>query len=285
MIVERLGKLKSIEVPGWFIAIPFIDRIAYVIDMREKAIEVLPQRAITRDNVSLEVAGNVFVEFDDPERAAYGSFNPLYAVRQNAQSSMRAAIGHLELDEILHTREQINSKVAADLQPLQDSWGMIIKRYEITEITPDRHISDAMDKQAAAERTRREQIKGAEGDKQSAVLQSEGVKIKLTNESEGEKIRITNEAEADKIRVLLEAEAQAESMLLVAQAQAQGVELLAKAMENSKYGKEAAQLGVAEEYIKMYGKMGAQSNTMIFSEKPADVNSLIAQAATVLTKS
>jgi regulator of protease activity HflC (stomatin/prohibitin superfamily) len=90
MIVERLGKLHAVHEPGWFIALPFIDTIAYRIDMREKAIEIEPQRAITKDNVSLSIAGNVFIEFKDPVQAAYGSFNPLYAVRQNAQSSMRA---------------------------------------------------------------------------------------------------------------------------------------------------------------------------------------------------
>jgi len=160
------------------------------------------------DLVALSIAGNVFVEFSDPVQAAYGSFNPLYAVRQNAQSSMRAAIGHLELDEILHAREEINNRVHADLSAIEDTLGMKCKRYEITDIIPDRHIAEAMDKQAAAERSRREQIKGAEGDKQSAVLKSEGFKIKLINESEGEMIRITNEAEANKTKVLLAAQAE-----------------------------------------------------------------------------
>jgi regulator of protease activity HflC (stomatin/prohibitin superfamily) len=209
-----------------FFAVPFVDSISYVIDMRcnqksilpqvfwnlavlrtllsqstrlktvassmscftqirEKAIEIEPQMAITKDNVSLFIAGNVFVQFDDPRQAAYGSFNPLYAVKQNAQSSMRSAIGHMELDEILHAREKINSRVQSDLSTIVADLGLKCKRYEITQITPDKHIADAMDRQAAAERSRREQIKGAEGDKQSAVLQSEGYKIKLINESEG----------------------------------------------------------------------------------------------------
>jgi regulator of protease activity HflC (stomatin/prohibitin superfamily) len=280
MIVERLGKLQSIKNPGFFIAIPGIDTIAYIIDMREKAIEIEPQMAITKDNVSLLIAGNVFVEFNDPIKAAYGSFNPLYAVKQNAQSSMRAAIGHLELDEILHAREKINNKVHADLVNIVPDLGLKCKRYEITEITPDKHIADAMDKQAAAERSRREQIKGAEGDKQSAVLKSEGFKIKLINESEGEMIRITNEAEANKQKTLLAYQAEAEGMLEVAKAEALSIELLAAAMSKPN-GDEAARLRVADEYIKMYGEMGKASNTMIFSQNPADMNSLMAQAASV----
>jgi regulator of protease activity HflC (stomatin/prohibitin superfamily) len=237
--------------------------------------------AITKDNVSLFIAGNVFVQFDDPRQAAYGSFNPLYAVKQNAQSSMRSAIGHMELDEILHAREKINSKVQADLSTIVADLGLKCKRYEITQITPDKHISDAMDRQAAAERSRREQIKGAEGDKQSAVLQSEGYKIKLINESEGEMIRITNEAEANKKRVTLAFEAEAYGMLALARAQAESIELIASAM-NKPFGEQAARLRCAEEYIKMYGEMGKQSNTMIFSQNPADMGYLMAQAAAVL---
>ncbi|CAM9501542.1 unnamed protein product, partial [Discosporangium mesarthrocarpum] len=155
MVVERLGKLHSIQNPGWFIAIPFFDHIAYRIDMRERNIEIAPQGAITKDNVSVEVSGNLYVQFMDPERAAYGNANPLYGVRQHAQSSMRAAIGELELDEILHARSTLNSMIKSSVQAAADAWGMEVKRYEITDITPDRQISEAMDKQAAAERVRR----------------------------------------------------------------------------------------------------------------------------------
>lgn len=281
MIVERFGKIRSIESPGIFFAVPIMDSISYVIDMREKAIEIEPQMAITKDNVSLAIAGNVFVQFDDPQQAAYGSYNPLYAVKQNAQSSMRAAIGHMELDEILHAREKINSKVHNDLTEIVADLGLKCKRYEITEIIPDKHIADAMDKQAAAERSRREQIKGAEGDKQSAVLKSEGYKIKLINESEGEMIRITNEAEANKTKELMAFEAQAQGLLAMAQAEAQGIELIASAMSKP-FGEQAARLRCAEDYIKMYGQMGKQSNTMIFSQNPADIGSLMAQATAVL---
>ena len=131
---------------------------------------------------ALAHSGVVYIIFTDAERACYGAANPLYSVRQHAQSAMRAAIGEMELDEILHNRAAINSLVKGTVQEAATAWGINIKRYEITEITPDRMISQAMDKQAAAERNRREKVLEAEGEKTAARLQSEGVKIKLTNE-------------------------------------------------------------------------------------------------------
>ncbi len=100
MVIERLGRHDKVQEPGWFLAIPFIDRIAYRVDTREKAMKIPPQSAITHDNVSVEVSGNLYTVFQDTAKAAYGSINPLYAIRQHAQSSMRAAIGEMELDEV-----------------------------------------------------------------------------------------------------------------------------------------------------------------------------------------
>ena len=151
----------------------------YRVDMRERTLEIAPQAAITKDNVSVDVSGNVYVQFVDPERAAYGSQNPLYAVRQLAQSAMRAAIGEMELDEILHARARLNDVIREALAASGRAWGIDIKRYEITEITPDKHISEAMDKQAASERERREKVKMAEGDKQAMTLASEGVRARI----------------------------------------------------------------------------------------------------------
>ena len=207
MVVERLGKLHSIKEGGWFIAIPLLDNIRFVVDMREKALQISPQSAITKDNVHVHVSGNLYCQFVDAERAAYGSKNPLYAVRQHAQSSMRAAIGEMELDDILHARAQLNSMIKASVQESAQAWGLEIKRYEITEVTPDKFITEAMDKQAAAERDRRKKVLDAEGDKRAAELESEGQKIRMKNESEGMLIKITNEAEARKKQMLLEVSA------------------------------------------------------------------------------
>eukprot|EP01038_Epipyxis_sp_PR26KG_P004862 gene4862-6813_t len=281
MVVERLGKLHSIKEGGFFFAIPVIDTIRFVVDMREKALSISPQSAITKDNVHVNVSGNLYCQFVDAEKAAYGSKNPVYAIKQIAQSSMRSAIGELELDEILHARAHLNSIIRSAVQESAGTWGLEVKRYEITEIAPDRFIMESMDKQAAAERERRKKVLEAEGDKRSAELQSEGVKIRMKNESEGTLIQITNEAEARKVQLMKEAEGEVAAMILKAEAQAQAIEIIANALKGAN-APEAAKLAIAEHYIKMYSDIGQKSNTMIFSDKPADVNALMAQASAVM---
>ena len=259
MIVERLGKLHAIEEGGWFFAIPLVDNIRFVIDMREKALAIQPQSAITKDNVHVQVSGNLYCQFVDAEKAAYGSKNPIYAVKQHAQSCMRAAIGELELDQILHARAQLNTIIRETVQEAASAWGIEIRRYEITEVSPDKHITEAMDKQAAAERERRKKVLEAEGDKRSAELKSEGERIRLTNEAEGE----------------------AQVIERVANAKAKAISIIAKALAEAG-APEAARLNVAEKYIQMYSDIGQKSNTMIFSNQPGDVNALFSQAAAVV---
>jgi regulator of protease activity HflC (stomatin/prohibitin superfamily) len=142
MITERLGRIHSVRASGYFFSIPLIDKIRFVIDMREKALAIEPQKSITKDNVHVSVSGNVFFRFVDATKAAYGSMDPLYSVDQHAQSAMRAAIGEMELDEILHARVKLNESIRAAISPAADQWGVEIKRYEITEISSDRHITE-----------------------------------------------------------------------------------------------------------------------------------------------
>ena len=280
MVIETLGKFSKLQKSGLFFLVPIFQKIAYVVDMREKAMEIDPQPAITRDNVSLQVSGNVYLRFIDAKKAAYGSFNPQYAVVQNAQSAMRAIIGKMELDEILHARDTINSEVTKALDMNAEPWGLQVLRYEITQLTPNHEIQHAMDKQAVAERERREVVKNAEGMKEAAVLQSEGIKIKMTNESEGELIKIRNEAQADKERQILEAEGEAQSVLAKAEAQAKAIAMISAQLATAE-GKDAAQLTVAKDYIEMYGAIGMSSNTMFFGGQAGDVSQLVAQAASV----
>ena len=154
-------------------------------------------------------------------------------------------------------------------------------RYEITEIRPDKTITLAMDKQAAAERNRREMVIKAEGEKRAQELKSEGIKIKLTNESEGELIKTKNEAEARKQQYILEGEGEAKAIRLKAEAFAESIRVVGQSL-GEEQGQDAAQLQVAKDYIGMYGLMGSQSHTMVFSERPGDVNALFAQAALAL---
>ncbi len=258
-----------------------MDRIAYRIDMRERAMAIAPQPAITKDNVSVDVSGILYVQFVDPTQAAYGSYNPLYAVRQCAQSAMRAALGELELDEILHARSRLNEMIRNSIQSACTAWGMEVKRYEITEVRPDKSITLAMDKQAAAERNRREMVIKAEGEKRAQELKSEGIKIKLRNESEGDLIKTKNEAEARKQQYILEGEGEAKAIRLKAEAFAESIRVVAQSLGEEK-GQDAAKVQIAKDYINMYGLMGSQSNTMVFSERPGDVNALLAQAALAL---
>lgn len=274
--------MSTIHDSGFFFAIPFVDQIAYVIDERERAIRIEPQSAITRDNVSVDVSGNLFVQFVDPEKAAYGARNPLYSVIQHAQSAMRSAIGEMELDEILHGRARLNSMIKGSLQEASVAWGLEVRRYEITEITPDEEIRVAMDKQAAAERARREQVLRAEGDKRNAELTSEGVKISLKNQSEGMLIKVQNEAQASKTKFILEAEGEAKSITIRALAQAEAIQKIAAELQKEG-GEAAARLALAQDYVSMYGEMGAKSNTMFFNQNAGDVTALLVQAAAAFT--
>jgi regulator of protease activity HflC (stomatin/prohibitin superfamily) len=214
-------------------------------------------------------------------RVALTSFLCFAPHEQHAQSAMRSAIGEMELDEILHGRARLNALIKGSLQEAALPWGIEIRRYEITEITPDHQIRIAMDKQAAAERDRRENVLRAEGDKQRAQLTSEGVKISLKNESEGTLIKIQNEAEASKQKILLEAQGQAEAIRLTAEAQAEALQMIA-AQINQQGGSEAAKFALAREYVAMYGEMGSKSNTIMFNDRPADVNALLSQAVVAM---
>lgn len=280
-VVERFGKLSEIHESGYFFAIPLVDTISYVVDVRERAIDIPPQSAITRDNVSVEVSGNLFVQFVDCEKAAYGARNPLYSVMQHAQSAMRSAIGEMELDEMLHGRARLNSLIKGSLQEAAVAWGIEVRRYEITEITPDEEIRVAMDKQAAAERDRREQVLRAEGDKRRAELTSEGLKISLQNESEGMLIKIQNEASAEKTKAILQAEGDAQAVIMRADAQAEAIRKIAAELKKEG-GEEAARLALAKDYVDMYGEMGAKSNTMFFNQNAGDITALMAQAVSAM---
>ena len=271
MVIERLGKMHEMHEGGWFFAIPLLDKIQYVVDMREKALSIVPQHCITKDNVTVAVSGVLYCQFVDAERAAYGSKNPIYSVKQHAQSSMRAAIGEMELDQILRARSELNTIIRGSVQEASTAWGLDIKRYEITEVTPDVAITEAMSRQAAAERERRSTVLEAEGRKKASVL-----------DSEGDLVAVENAAKAQRLQLILEAEGEAEAIRAKATAQAQAIADIAKALA-LEGGDEAAKINIARNYIDMYASIGEKSNTMIFNDKPGDVNALLAQASAVVS--
>jgi regulator of protease activity HflC (stomatin/prohibitin superfamily) len=186
---------------------------------------------------------------------------------------MRSAIGEMELDEILHGRACLNAPIKGSLQEAALPWGLEVHRYEITEITPDHQIRIAMDKQAAVECDRRQQVLKAQGDKQQDQLNSEGVKISLTNESEGTLIQIRNLTEASKSKILLEAQGQVEVIRLTVEAQAMALEMIASQL-NKEGGQEAARLALTCDCVSMYGKIGSKLNTIMLNNRPADANAL-----------
>lgn len=268
MVVERFGRLHRIVGPGLFWTIPLVDWIVFRVDMRERTLLYPPQLAITKDNVSIQVSAVLFMKFVDVEAACYGVVNPLVAVMELAKSAMRACVGEMQLDDLFHSRAAVNVQVRAVIAEAAEDWGLVVTRHEILDVQPDARISEAMDRQAAAERARRERVLHAEGEKEVVRLESEGMRIRAENESEGKRILTYNVAMGNAQAAQLKADAAASAISTIAEALKQ---------EN---GREAAQLAVANDYIEMYAEMGAKSNTFMVSDNPADVRSLMAQAAT-----
>lgn len=268
-VIERFGSYLQTNGPGLYFAIPLIDKVKRI-DIREKAVIISPQMAISRDNVSVRMSGVVYLRFVDAEKAVYGHYSPLFATLQHSQSAMRAAIGELELDALFHDRASLNVKITTAISEAAANWGIEVLRYEVTEILPDKTISDAMDRQAQAERIRREKVLQASGDKESQILRSQG-------DLEAR----TNEALARKAEFELHAQGRANAVTMEAEAQAKAIDRVADALL-SESGDKAARLELAREYMKMMGEMGKNSNTIFFGEQAGDVSTMMARVAAAL---
>ncbi len=225
-IVERLGAYQGTWNVGVHFKVPFIDRVAKRVLLKEQVVDFPPQPVITKDNVTMQIDTVIFFQITDPKLFTYGVENPMLAIENLTATTLRNIIGELELDETLTSRETINTKMRATLDEATDPWGVKVNRVEVKNIMPPNAIRDAMEKQMKAERERREQILIAEGEKMSAILKAEGEKesavlraeaqkIELVKEAEGhaESIRLHKEAEADGIRAQQKAEADAVNML------------------------------------------------------------------------
>ncbi len=269
-IIERLGKFSRILDAGFHILIPFIDKVAYQHSIKEVALDVMPQTCITRDNVSVEVDGILYIQVFDPKKASYGIQDYQFAVSQLAQTTMRSIIGKLELDKTFEERDTINGSIVQAVDEASDPWGVKVTRYEVKNILPPQSIKDAMEKQMRAEREKRAQIAESEGDRQAQINRAEGQKQELIRQSEGEKQKQINEAEG-----------KASEIRSIANATAAGIKEIASAI-NEKGGLEAVNLRVAESYIKEFGKLAKENNTMIIPSDLADVSSLVAAATSVI---
>ena len=228
-IVERLGAYQSTWSVGLHLKVPFIDRVARKVLLKEQVADFAPQPVITKDNVTMRIDTVVFYQITDPKLYAYGVENPLMAIENLTSTTLRNVIGELELDQTLTSRETINTKMRSTLDVATDPWGIKVNRVEVKNIMPPAAIRDAMEKQMKAERERREAILKAEGEKKSTVLVAEGKKESAILEAEAEKQSAILRAEAEKEKMIKEAEGQAEAILKVQQATADGIKMIREA--------------------------------------------------------
>ena len=228
-VVESLGKYKGTWATGLHFKVPFIERVAIRVNLKEQVVDFPPQPVITKDNVTMQIDTVVFFQITDPKLFAYGVVNPLMAIENLTATTLRNIIGDLELDETLTSREIINAKMRSTLDEATDPWGIKVNRVELKNIIPPSAIQDAMEKQMKAERERREAILKAEGEKRSTILVAEGKKQSAILDAEAEKQAAILHAEAQKERMIKEAEGQAQAVLKVQQATAEGLRMIKEA--------------------------------------------------------
>ena len=270
-IVERLGKYHETLSAGLHLMIPFVDKVAYRIGLKEVALDVPPQQCVTRDNITVEIDGLLYLQVIDPVRASYGIANYVFACSQLAQTTLRSEVGKLELDRTFEERASINAAICSEVDKASDPWGVKITRYEIKTITPPPSVLDAMEKQMRAEREKRAAIAESEGERQAKINRADGDKQEKIAWSEGEKTRRINEAEG-----------KAKEILLVAEATANGIRQIAEAISGTKGGVEAMNLKIAEQYIGEFGKIAKAGNTMILPTDLANIAGFIKAATTVV---
>lgn len=226
VVLERLGAYKATWSTGIHFKVPFIERVARRVNLKEQVVDFPPQPVITKDNVTMQIDTVVFFQITDPKLYAYGVENPIMAIENLSATTLRNIIGDMELDETLTSREVINTRMRASLDEATDPWGIKVNRVELKNIIPPAAIQDAMEKQMKAERERREAILKAEGEKRSTILVAEGKKQSAILDAEAEKQAAILHAEAQKERMIKEAEGQAQAVLKVQQATAEGLRMI-----------------------------------------------------------
>ncbi len=271
-IVERLGRFHRNIDAGLYMIIPFMDRIAYKHTLKERAIDVMEQAAITKDNVTLHIDGILYVRIINPRDASYGVENPYYAVSQLAQTSMRSAIGKITMDKTFEERETLNAQIVTAINDAAATWGIQCMRYEIRDIKPPANVLKAMELQVAAERQKR-----------ADILESEGKQQAQINLAEAEKRAVVLNSEASLTDQVNRAKGQAEAIQLVAQATATGIRAVAESiMQNG--GEDAVALRIAEQYVDAFRSLAKESNTLIIPSNTNDIGGVVSQALTVFDK-
>ena len=228
-VVERLGAYQGTWSVGLHIKVPFLDRVARKVNLKEQVADFPPQPVITKDNVTMRIDTVVFYQITDPRLFTYGVENPMMAIENLTATTLRNIIGELELDQTLTSRETINTKMRAALDIATDPWGIKVNRVELKNISPPAEIQNAMERQMKAERERREAVTRAEGEKKANILVAEGEKESAILRAEAEKQSAILRAEAEKEKMIREAEGEAEAILKVQQANADGIKMLKEA--------------------------------------------------------
>lgn len=232
-VIERLGSFHAEWQTGIHILMPFADRIAGKVSLKEKVVDFKPQSVITKDNVTMQIDTVVFYQITDAKQYVYGVENPMQAIENFSATTLRNIIGELELDSTLTSRDVINTKITATLDQATDRWGIKVNRVELKNILPPREIQDAMEKQMKAERERREKILQAEGDKKSQILVAEGEKESQILRAQAKKESAILEAEAEKQAMILRADAAREKKILEATGEAEAIALVQQALAES----------------------------------------------------
>jgi len=265
-VVERMGRFNSILSPGLNYIFPFIDTVAYRHSLKENALDIPSQTAITKDNVSLRIDGVLYLKIIDPKAASYGVSDPKFAITQLAQTTMRSELGKMSMDRTFEERETLNANIVRAINEASNPWGIQCLRYEIKDITPPDSVRKAMELQVAAERQKRAEIFDSEGKMQAQINIAEGAKREVVLKSEA--------ALTDQVN---RAKGQAEAILMVAEATAKGIEKVGQAIKMTG-GAEAMSLRIAEQYVEAFKNLAKTNNTILLPANTGDAGAMVAQA-------
>lgn len=268
-VVERFGKFHRVLEPGLNFLIPIVDSIKYVQSLKEIAIDIPQQSAITADNVNIQIDGVLYLRVVEPFKASYGVEDAEYAITQLAQTTMRSEIGKITLDTVFRERELLNIAIVEAINKAAEAWGVDCKRYEIRDMRLPSRVQEAMQMQVEAERKKR-----------AAILESEGIREAEINVAEGKKQARILSSEAYQREQINQAQGEAEGLLAKANAKANAVRLVADAIAKQ-HGLNAVSMTVAEQYIAAFSNLAKETNTVLLPSNSGDISGMVSQALAI----